>query len=342
MIYLRWLAAAIVFFVGASTAYLAWLNWNDQLARTTFSLIVGVAAAIVTAALSGAELDTKKLRSLILPLVVGGVVSLGMSVFELLREDSISGQFRVELTMDATTGLTPFPAMSAGPTAFGKRFMWEMSVHNIGMQSLVKDLKVGESLQVPVPRHPTPLTAGVVARRCAQLVEYKILEDIRDSQSSSKAKSPVVNGERIPSFFAPFTPADVSDAPPDDVRSLLTENPFHSNPGGIWQLRTLRLPPGSRVASRHIPSSPESGPEKQLLTIERPNYFRGVLVIESLGVSSSGNSTLRHVGVAVTTKVTFYRFRAGSTESQEAKRWFQWLITMLADRNAGGTGQAFD
>jgi len=109
-----------------------------------------------------------------------------------------------------------------------------------------------------------------------------------------------------------------------------------------WSSKTLRIPLKATLTLRHVVESLSTGVEKELIVVERPNYYRGVITVEALG--SGGTKTpirtetirvpLQFVHVAVSMQATVYRFAAGSRDSADARAWFEWLFSMLEDANA--------
>jgi hypothetical protein len=169
---------------------------------------------------------------------------------------------------------------------------------------------------------------------CSQLLQYKLLEDLRDYQRVKGSSAPVVDGLEIPSAQAPDLAGPVEDLPQAVLQPVLKMNRFHVPHALLWQHRTLRIPPQSSLMLRHVPSSEATGVVKDLIVVTRPNYFRAVITVEPLGAGASGQASLHTVRLAVTMKATFFKIAAGSAPSAGAKAWFEWLFGMLRDANA--------
>lgn len=291
--------------LAAVTLYLIVLNWNQQLGGTLLSVLLG------------------------------GTVTLFIAVFSQLKESSVSRQFAVDIPFDVATGfpqsgIETLPQGDAGI----RRTMWLSRLHSIAVQPHMPQLQPGQSASVDLASKAKAVSDGEMFAACTQLLQYKLLEDLRDRQSVSGAHPPVLDGQEIPSVQAPALAGPVADVPPAALQQLLSANRFHVSHAFLWQHRTLRVPPKARVFLRHVPSSETTGVLKDLIVVERPNYFRGVITIEPLGVGGGGQSTVKTVRVAVSMKATMFKLTAGSSDSAGAKAWFEWLFAMLEEANA--------
>ena len=280
------------------TALLIYLNWNQQLGGTLLSVFLG------------------------------GTVTLFIAVFAQLKESTISEQFAVEIPFDVSTGFPPF-SLEKLPA---RRLYWLSRLHSIAVQPHLPPPQPGQLTTINPASIARPTTDDEMFVACSQLLQYKLLEDLRDNQSSSYARPPVVDGHEIPSMQAPNLVAPVADYPTAALQELLALNRFHSPHAFMWQHRTLRVPSHSQVQLRHVPSSETTGVTKDLIVFERPNYFRGVITIEPLG--AAGSVPVKTVRLAVSMKATMFKLAAGSSESVDAKAWFEWLFKMLAEVNA--------
>jgi hypothetical protein len=212
--------------------------------------------------------------------------------------------------------------------------MWLSRLHTIAIQPHMPQLQPGQSASGDLASKAKAVSDDEMFAACTQLLQYKLLEDVRDHQSPSGARPPVVDGQEIPSVQAPSLAAPVADVPAATVQQLLSGNRFHVPHAFLWQHRTLRVPPKAKVFLRHVPSSETTGVLKDLILVERPNYFRGVITIEPLGAGAAGQSKVKTVRVAVSMKATMFKLTAGSSASAGAKAWFEWLFAMLEEANA--------
>jgi hypothetical protein len=82
---------------------------------------------------------------------------------------------------------------------------------------------------------------------------------------------------------------------------------------------------------QHVPTSPTTGPVKDLIVIERGDYFRATITIEPQASPTHGNSI--HIALLVTMKATIFKIAAGSTYSAQVKEWCEWVFKMLEESN---------
>jgi len=285
-----------------ATGMLVRLNWNHQIAATFVSI------------------------------VLGGTVTLLIAVFTQLKESSVTGQFFVEVPIDSATGQLhfdrsiPFDAMR-----------WRMHLQSILAQPYLPPVRTDAGVQATVTIPSEPITNEELFHRATQLMQYKVLTDLRDNQPTSRSTPLVLEGQEIPSVQRPAPAAPVADIPRQVLESLLAANRFHSSHEIGWFNRTLRLPKGASMHLKHFKSSPETGLERDVVMIERAHYYAGAITIEALGAGSAGTSTVKNVRVALTMRAKFHRFAAGSKDSADAKAWFEWLFAMLAEANHGLT-----
>lgn len=288
--------------LAAVTLYLIILNWNQQLGATLLSVMLG------------------------------GTVTLFIAVFAQLKESTVSGQFLVDIPFDSSTGF-PVWSLESPPKDERalRRSIWLSALYRIAVQPHSPPVAPGESVTFDLRSVARPVSPDEMFIRCSQMVQYKLLEDLRDNQSGSHL--PIVDGHEIPSFFAPAPVGSTVDYPPDKLQQLLKSNQFHSPSAFLWKHRTLRVPPHSRLFLRHVPSSQITGVTKDLIVVERPNYFRAVITIEPLGAGSVGQSTIRSVRVGVSMKATIFKLAAGSAYSTQVMDWCAWLFKMFEAAN---------
>ena len=287
------------------TFYLIFLNWNQQLGATLLSV------------------------------ALGGTVTLFIAVFSQLKESTVTAQFAVEIPFDSSSGLPVFGGGSHAKDDPGLRHaMWLSAMHRIAVQPHMPAPRPGQSVTFDAASIAKPVTADEMFALCGQLMQYKLLEDLRDYGPSSRPPI-VVDGREVPSIQTPTPPGPVVDYPEEKVRELLASNHMSSGSGAMWwEHRTLRVPPDAQISLLHVPSSEATGVTKDLIVVERPTYFRVVISVEPLGAGGSGTSPIKTVRVAVSMKATFFKMAAGSSYSAGAKSWCEWLFKMLEEVNA--------
>jgi hypothetical protein len=305
MAYAIWTVGAVsAIALAGVTLYLVFLNWNSELGGTLLSV------------------------------VLGGAVALFIAVFSQLKETSVARRFIVEIPFDTSTGFPQSP-IGTPPNDASElaRFLWLSRLHSIAVQPHFPTIQPGQSATVDLRTKAKAVSDEEMFVACSQLLQYKLLEDIRDNQAVSGARPPVVDGHEIPSVQAPELVAAVEDYPSASVQALLTTNRYNSPNPMLWENRTLRVPARARIQVRPVPSSEATGVRKDLIIVERPNYFRSVITIEALGAGGVGRSPIKNVRLAVSMRATMFKLTAGSSYSADAKAWSEWLFRMLEEAN---------
>jgi len=123
-------------------------------------------------------------------------VALFIAVVSQLKEATVSRRFVVDVPFNTAAGWPEALIDKHDPSA-AERTDWYSAIAVIYGQSSA-DTIIGK----PVPNEE-------MFAICAQVVQYKLLQDLRDSQFSNLASPPTVDGKPIPSFLWPVMPGSV-------------------------------------------------------------------------------------------------------------------------------------
>jgi hypothetical protein len=132
---------------------------------------------------------------------------------------------------------------------------------------------------------------------------------------------------------------------PEQLATLFRDNPFWVLPmeSMYWSFPRFKLPPGSSVELYHIPSSPETGPEKRGVRIRKEPFFLYQVELEPVGainglpngvdLPEQPKSPLFVVFIKVRVAATFLRMTSDN-RAEGVKQWAVWLTGQLKERFA--------
>jgi hypothetical protein len=132
------------------------------------------------------------------------------------------------------------------------------------------------------------------------------------------------------------------------ILSALEGNRFSKGQVEIfgWENSKLALPNGTKIILEHIPSSSQTGPDKHLVILEKPYFFRIEIGIQPMGASSfsvfpagvsvqdQNRSTSRVYVFGVSLNAKFEKITSGNSRTENHKEWVSWLFSEIKNRIA--------
>lgn len=177
---------------------------------------------------------------------------------------------------------------------------------------------------------------------CAELIQYSILQAIRETQRNSNALAGNAEGNNWfvdASLHRPILPPKKQKYESKDVEALASNRFSNSDfQDKLWEVLPLILPKGTRVGLEHLPSSPEKGVETFKIIIEKPQYFIIEFKIQPTMYPAQG-TRLREFNVPeemikntrpfffiVEVKATLPAMTAENPLRGEYQKWIEWTL----------------
>jgi len=194
-------------------------------------------------------------------------------------------------------------------------------------------LEINESAQSP----------DQISTYCAELLQYKLLSDLRDIQRSGTGVGVALGAPRLqvmpPNAIVKLP--DQVELPPSAIAGY-ESNRFGKTQGAHFQweiMGGLRLPQETKVELQTL-----NGPERHIILLVRPGYFTLEITVEPVlggatqppdGTHYLDNKahTLTALVCDVTVTAEFEKLTAGNWRTQHYKRWVAWLMAEIAKRN---------
>ncbi len=189
----------------------------------------------------------------------------------------------------------------------------------------------------------TPQSPDQISSYCAELLQYKLLSDLRDIQRAGTGVGVALGAPRLqvmPSNAIVKLPDQV-ELPPSDFAGY-DSNRFSKTQTAAfrWEIMGgLRLPQHTKVQLQTL-----SGPERHIIRLVRQGYFAFEIAVEPVagGATQPPDGThylddKKHTLTAYVCDVTmtaeFEKLTAGNWRTQYYKRWITWLMSEIAKRN---------
>jgi hypothetical protein len=182
---------------------------------------------------------------------------------------------------------------------------------------------------------------------CQELLQYKMVQDIRDLQGGGwttaqtwEGGRPVIEG----SVQTPKKPPQLIKIPGQEILKALSANRFSNGDGQkfYWEHLTFALPDKTRLFLRHVPSSPQSGVEKRIVLFSKPYFYTIEITIEPIGAGSSVPRAFdiapdqahryRTYQFVITMDAKFEKWTAGNWQTDGLKAWVKWLFSAIESK----------
>ena len=295
------LGAGVLLFV--ATCVLVWFNWSQ------------------------------KIWSPILSIALGGTVTVLLTILAILKEDVVEQRYATSVVFDSSAGATAFvtPATNGGLAAL--RFA-ELST--LGRPAIQKDGRT-------VPAIERPRTDDEVFQYSGELLQYYIFHQLvslhRDAWVVAQVGQVVTAGiGQRPSLTR------VSTYSGQDIIRIARGNRFSNSSIQRFVLEAGRLPvpQSTSIVLQHRPSSSGTGVEKHFVSLAKPSFFEITFTIEPLGMVPAVPQALSNVQgdraqwktvlFQISQRARFEKWTAGNWQTEEHKRWAQWLLEAIKDR----------
>jgi hypothetical protein len=192
----------------------------------------------------------------------------------------------------------------------------------------------------------TPQNLDEVFAYCGELLQYKLLVDLRDIQRHGTGVASSVGSSTVqinPSQIIVKLPDQV-EIPPSQFIGY-DSNRFSKPEGAAlnWEIMGgLRVPRDTRVELQTM-----TVPQRHIIRLVKKNYFTFEITVEAV----SGGATQLPPGINlldknphplasyfydVTMTAQFEKLTAGNWRTQYYKRWVSWLMSELARKNRAG------
>lgn len=199
-----------------------------------------------------------------------------------------------------------------------------------------------ETTQITISK-PTNFDEIVIF--CGELIQYKILTDLDEMQKGGWTVLQM-SGTVSSEVKNPVKTSDLVKLSAEEMAQILLNNRFST---GIsenlrWEYSSLLVPSGSKVSLQHLPSSEKTGADKRMITLEKQNFFKAEITIQTMGAStpsilpsglrlpSNKAAKCRTYQFAVTLEAEFDNQASGTRQMQEYKTWLIWLFSEIQKR----------
>jgi hypothetical protein len=218
-------------------------------------------------------------------------------------------------------------------------------LHSLSRPSVLQDPKPPPGIGgVAVSTIESPRNQVEILTFCGELLQYQIIRKIRDLQGGSRRLD--VTGQRVKSsIHLPAKLSRITKYPGETFIPILANNRFFNSDWERehWRHFNFPLPERTQVRLSHQLSSPTTGPERHIIQFIKPLFFRVEIAIEflwgtgqselpeGLEVSPEAAKRLTTYIFEVAMNATFERYTAGNWQTEEHKRWVEWLFAGLRD-----------
>ena len=300
-----------IILLGIATLLLAKQNWNEKLYGPLLSLaVVGIATAFVT-------------------------------IWLPLKETQEEVQFSTSLALVEPQHLPPMVVPDGALTRVMERLS---DLHKFSQPRRLKD----GQYQVNVS---PPKTSEEITKYCGELLQYAFVSQFHSLQTPHHGFKSLraADGQQYVSSAAyiPYKLSEVEKIPGSNVLVRLRSNRFSDGENFTlsWQRTALPVPPGTELSIHYIPSSGETGPEKHVVVLEKPQFFSYRIVIEAsfggigpvsapsgvkLPSEETRNWQTHTFRIIIRSK--FEKLTSGNWRMEEYKAWLKTLTTAIEER----------
>jgi hypothetical protein len=294
--------------------------------ETMLKLLVtaGLAAVLIIFIIAAVLAWFNWSEKLWMPVITAGLVGTitgVLSILSGLQGVSTSESFATSVAVDKNTGSTLAVFSSPG---FERKVLRQFAVGSL--------LTNGEK-PANAPDPTSPLLEAL------QYLAVRLISENRGGSLTSMA-----SGTASAQLVAPAPDADLVDYPHEQLVRDFPRFVNLPNEAFWWRIRKLQLPRGTNLKPFHVPSSPETGAERQGIRLIKPMFFTVEIQFETLGtatglteglsVSEGERLQAGSFFAKATIKSDFERLTAGNRRTEQYKQWVRWLSEHLRARLA--------
>jgi hypothetical protein len=294
---------------------------------------IGFVFLLVTATLLCVLNYSEKLWGPIVSIALGGVVAAIIAVASGLKESRIEEGFATSVVFQQ--GL---PALLIFDPQAEKLSARLSDLASLGRPSVQQGSQTVLTVQ--------PATTDTdLFRFGGELLQYQVIQKLGSIQRGGWEISATGVSARS-AVRIPVQVSKIKDIPGVEVLRKLQRNRFANSDlqRMLWEHGRLPLPEGTTIKLGHQPSSPETGPERHIVRLEKPWFFVIEIMIEPMGGSGPGTipaglhvdenvrSDLRTFHFKVVCRAKFEMLTAGNWQTDEHKKWAEWLFAEIRQR----------
>ncbi|MBF6640280.1 hypothetical protein IVB69_02180 [Flavobacterium sp. J49] len=299
---------------------------------SAFALIILATVTIILVKLNWSE----KLYSPLLSLGLAGTVTTFITVLLMLKGSETETNFTTLVAIDSRDYLIPnthYPTDIGIGNAMTEYFF-------LTHPEFTVDNYQGKSFETP--KNDTEATLFNL-----ELVQYGIFKSILGFTNETKSLSFDINKGVSGEFKKPYKMKEIVTKPLKELKTELSKNRFSNCPAELFSIEHLKykFPKGTKVEFKRIPTSPKTGPEKQVIILSKEYYFKIEIIIEA-GLASVGpnsdpkilkidteNARYCHTYLYnITIKTTFEKITGGNWRTEELKNWASWLSNNIENK----------
>ena len=272
----------------------------------------------------------EKLISSVSSILALGVAAVFVTVFAGMKEVNSERTFFVEWPYDSNQQSMPMVIPSSARP-------FELTLNSASMRAAYA---VG-SLNGNPPKRARPSNSDEVFTFFLELAQAQILHEIRDFQGTQK-----ISSTESPAAFVPVKIPNNYRYSDDVLMPLMKTNSFLNDMDRFeWHHVGIQIPKGTEISLISVPTSPNSGPEKRVVRLSKPNYFEIDIEVVSRGMSPGvpeylkGSQTLasqpglqthlQRVGLMITERARFPRYTSQGSESAGYQQWVSDLFKAI-------------
>jgi hypothetical protein len=279
---------------------------------------------------------SEKLYSPLLSLGLAGTVTTFITVLLMLKGSETETNFTTLVAIDSRDYLIP-----------NTHYPTDIGIGNVMTEYLflthpefTVDNYQGKSFESPKNDNEANLFN-------LELVQYGMFKSILDFTKGGKSLSFDLNKGVSGKFNKPFKIKEIDEGPLKELKSELSKNRFSNCPSELFEIEHVkyRLPKGTKIEFKRIPTSPKTGPEKQTIILSKEYYFKIEIIIEAGFASVGPNSEPKVLGIDtdnakfchtylynITIKTTFEKITGGNWRTDELKNWANWLTNCIENK----------
>lgn len=296
---------------------------------SALALIILATVTIILVKLNWSE----KLYSPLLSLGLAGTVTTFITVLLMLKGSETETNFTTLVAIDSRDYLIP-----------NTHYPTDIGIGNVMTEYLflthpefTVDNYQGKSFDVP--KNDSEATLFNL-----ELVQYGIFNSILDLTNETKSISFDINKGVSGEFKKPYKMKEIIVMPLKEIKKELSKNRFSNCPAELFRIEhsNYKFPKNTKVEFKRIPTSPKTGPEKQVIILSKEYYFNIEIIIEAGFGSVGPNSEPKILKIDaenakycktylynITLKTTFEKITGGNWRTEELKNWATWLTNNL-------------
>jgi len=299
-------------------------------------LIVGVTGFVLllaTATLLCVLNYSEKLWGPIASIALGGVVAAIIAVASGLKESRIEQGFATSVVFQG--GLPAFLVFDVNAQKVSLRLS---TLASLGRPTTQQGAQAVFTVQPATTDNDLFQFGG-------ELLQYQVVHELERLQRGGWAISQT-GTSATPAVRIPARVSKIKDIPGPEVLKHLQGNRFANSDMQrfSWEHGRLPLPEGTTITLIHEPTSQRTGPEHHIVRLEKPWFFTIETIIEPMGGSGPGvipagltvpdnvRVNLRTFHYKVVCRAKLEMLTAGNWQTEEFKKWAEWLFAELRER----------